>query len=77
MVWDLGGGIGRAAGLGVIDMGLPSGEAVADELGEVVDGADQGPFMADLVEAAQAEPPEAARRLDLAEDGPLICLRRR
>jgi len=35
----------------MIGMALPSGEAAADELGEVVDGADQGPFMSDIVEA--------------------------
>jgi hypothetical protein len=42
-----------------------SGEVVADELGEVVDGANQGPFVADVVETAQQEPSEAAGGLDL------------
>src|SRR5687768_13314172 len=60
--------VGPGCGWWAIVMGSCSGGAVADELGEVVDGADQGPFLLDLVEAAQAEPPEAAGGLDLAED---------
>ena len=38
------------------------------ELEEVVGGADQGPFVSDLVEAAQEELSEGAGGLDLAED---------
>src|SRR5689334_25116871 len=47
----------------------PSRGSCVDELCEVVGGADERPFLADLVDAAQQELAKAPGLLDLAEHG--------
>src|SRR5688572_25526660 len=54
---------------GLVEVGVDggSGAAGSEQLGQVVGGADQRPFVPDLAEAAQQELTEAARLLDLTD----------